>query len=254
MASRTAFTGPGHVLGGAPPGGTPPITGTAHLRAQGTSTAQPTPQRWTFHFPSISCPRLPPLSQQTYRDVQLGLFVATLGSIILASIPPLSFVGGLTMRSISCLSQLIFGYQQLPKETTLLGKASIVAQIACGVLGLAALAALSPALMIASLVMDVVYRAIEMKKSYDAKDWGTFAFHATFLVIDVLGIGALASGSWQLLLAASVCNLLAIAIFMTIQFVKWQRGEGAFVPYETLGIGLMSAMSSLTLPQIFTKK
>lgn len=142
---------------------------------------------------------------------QKALLGMTAVCAILASIPPLRLGASLAMRSVSLLS---VGISKTPEGQE--GPFVKAAKLATVALGIVALAASMPMLMIASLAADIGLQIIEGARAIYQGDFAKAAMHATILVIDTLALAGLIVGSWQLMIAAASVSAAAMLVLASV--------------------------------------
>lgn len=148
---------------------------------------------------------------ETQAKVQTGLLVMTVGCAALALVPPFRIVGSLVGRSLAFLSRSIqidseFSKQKLNNWK----KAFEVSKLGVIVLGIVAVAAVSPVLVLASLVADAGMQAIELVKALYKGDKTKALMHLGLLAIDTLVIIAIAAASWKLMVAAAAVSAFVL--------------------------------------------
>lgn len=159
----------------------------------------------------------PLIGVETQAKTQTGLLVMTVGCAVLALIPPFRVVGSLLGRSIAFLSRsLHFGCEASRQHLTNWEKALEVGKLAVIVLGFIAVAAVSPVLVIASLVADAGLQAIELVKALHKGDYKKAFIHLGLLATDTLVITAIAAASWKLMVAAAAVSAF---VLLTMAFM-----------------------------------
>jgi hypothetical protein len=158
---------------------------------------------------------------------QRMLLVTLVGCSILAMIPPIRIGAAIAMRSLVLISSLA-SFTSIDKKNPISAIAQNVARITIIVLGIAALATASPALLTASLVMDLAMQAFLCIKALYNREYTTAALHFGMVVIDTLAVAALVTGSWQLMVAAGATSIVAMAsITLAIGFYTKGKDLGS---------------------------
>ncbi|MDE3046211.1 MAG: hypothetical protein KGJ02_06165 [Verrucomicrobiota bacterium] len=169
-----------------------------------------------------------------------GMLVAALACGILAAVPPLRIAGMLAARSVAILSNLVnFGetYQQ-----GWLSRILNVARVGLVTLGLVAIVTATPVFLVASLGGDIGLQVIEMGRAIEQGNGLKFAIHFCVMLLDILALAAITTGSWQLMLAAACFGTLAMLTLMGIALNKGMGFEA--VCYLGLAaLGLVSAVN-----------
>jgi len=185
-------------------------------------------------------------------QVQKGLLVLTTATAIISIIPPLKLVGSLATRSIALLSSSV-NCIEAPHAKDRISSALKCAKVAIVAIGLIGIAASQPLLIIASLAADVGVNALETIKAIKNKQGHQAAIKFTTSIIDSLVLAAIATGSWQLMLAASSVSAIAMAGFAIKSFSSARTNTDVIEPlcYTILaGIGVASAISASKLSDI----
>lgn len=180
------------------------------------------------------------------RTIQRGLLGLSVACATLSLIPPLRFAGSLALRSVAFISSTTICSDRWAKDDGMSRFLKIV-KIATVGLGLAAVVAASPLLIVASLVADIGIQTFEMIKALYKGEWSKALAHASILVIDTLTLAAAVTGAWQLLVAASAVSaaaMLAIGVFVASHAKN--RGDGfEAASYMALAcLGVVSAISA----------
>jgi len=184
-------------------------------------------------------------------QVQKGLLVlATIAAATISLVPHLRGVGSLAARSIALVStslNCIDGTKQ--SETTGL-KCAKVGQTALGLIGVATSL---PCLISASLAAHAAYTTFEMSKDIRNGECNNAAIKFTAIVIDCLTLSAIATASWQLMLAAVVVNAIAMAGFAAYSFYSAKSGGDILeaLCYTILaGLSIATAVSVTKLADV----
>lgn len=159
----------------------------------------------------------------TRRQIKSGLLKIAAVFAVFSIIPPLRFACGLASRSIAVLATTVDCVKQ--DEKTWHARLTNFAKLSAVALGLAGLAACSPAVILASLVADLGVQIFEMGKAlYHGKKMKAL-IHFQFVVINTLLIGAIAASSWPLVIAAATTSAAALFILGAIMFYKAKETE-----------------------------
>lgn len=180
------------------------------------------------------------------RAVQKGLLVLSVATAVISLIPPVRLAGALATRSIALLSSTLDGAKQATRKDHWSNKAASCAKVAIVALGLAGLAAASPALLIASLASDVGLQAIEMVRSAWKGDGDKALAHFAILVVDSLVLGAVVAGSWQLMVAAAAVNAFVMIGFFSAATRNWDKSKKWTDCIEPLCYASMSILGIAT--------
>ncbi len=165
-------------------------------------------------FPTLSCelPKVPPsciLAPETHILVQRVLLFAGLICSVVSMVPGGAIAASLASRGICLLASGIKGTQQW-NDRDLWGKIALVTQVAGLVIGIAAIIALSPLLLIVAGAADAAFRMHEIYHEAKRGNLAGVAFNVAILAADVLLIAAVAKGSFELLIASSVISFVCI--------------------------------------------
>ncbi|MDE3046657.1 MAG: hypothetical protein KGJ02_08480 [Verrucomicrobiota bacterium] len=181
-----------------------------------------------------SLPPSPPLVSSG--AMRKGLLVAALACGILAMVPPLRMAGVLAARSISVLTRMVNFGQKYPHESAM-GRLLSIAKVAFVALGLAAIAASLPLLLVGSLGGDAVVRVVEMVRAIREGNQMRTLIQSCVLVIDVLALSAILLGSWQLMVIAACACVITMLIISAIAYKKGYSFEAiCYLGLAALGI------------------
>lgn len=169
--------------------------------------------------------------------IQKILLAMTAISGILSLIPPMRLGASLAMRSISLLS---VAASKTPEGKE--GPIIKAARAGAVVLGIVGLAAATPALMVASLAIDMALQIIEGARAAHQGDWVKLAVHATVLVIDTLALAGLIVGSWQLMVSAAAVSAAAF-LALSAGANATGNGDDMFAYLALMGVSLAAAIT-----------
>jgi hypothetical protein len=172
---------------------------------------------------------------------QRVLFVASVACGIIAAIPPLRLVGSLMMRSVALISSSL-GYAQCGPEESRLTK---IAKIAIVALGLIALMASTPILLIVSLAADIGLQAIELVKAAMNKEMFKVFAHVSVIVINTLVLAAIATGLWEVMVVATAVGALAMLLFALKAAVEAEGLKGLPGKLASVDVMCYFALSAL---------
>lgn len=185
---------------------------------------------------------------------QRSLLVAATVCSILSIIPPLRLAGSLALRSVALLSSSTTAVTRWSEESVL-GKLAKVAKVAGVALGLVALAAALPALMVASIGVDLAVQVVEAAKAAHQGKGAQAFMHLGFAIVDTLALAGIVAGSWQLMVAAISVNIAIMAGAIVITAVDIKKGEEVIdvICYAALGItGMVGAITSARIVHVKT--
>lgn len=185
-------------------------------------------------------------SNRSHRAL-LGVSVA-LGALSL--IPPLRFVGALALRSVSFLSASASCSNRWGTDN-LAGRAVKCIRIAAVGVGLVGVAASSPATIIASLATEIALQIFDAAKAFYRGDWPKGLAHCSFVVINTLALAAVATGGWQLAVAAASISAAAmVAIGMATAMTARSDGDvfesGCYFALAALGVASAISAAQIT--------
>jgi hypothetical protein len=188
--------------------------------------------------------------------VLLGLTVAC---GIIALVPPLRIAGALALRSVSLLSSLVACTEEDQSFSACAMRSTRIGIVS---LGIAALVLAAPLFLKISLVADAVLQGAEAVKAFQAGDSSKAILHLGIMLIDLLTVGAIVAGSWQLMVvAASVGIVLMIyMIFLSIyradECVSYEKRTyfDAWCYFALAVLGVAGACSVARLPKMFPNK
>jgi len=128
-----------------------------------------------------------------------------------------------------------------PEKQHWTDRAMDLSRVAIVALGIAGVAAASPALIIASLAADIAYQIIEAGKANNEMNVGKFLMHCSFVVIDTLALAAFVAGSWQVMVTAAAVSAVVLIGFALSQMNPDMTGN------DICRLWLYTALSLVTL-------
>lgn len=158
---------------------------------------------------------------KAHQIAQRSLLMAAVACSILSIIPPLRFAGSLALRGVALLSSSASLTSQW-SEQDLLGKLTKVAKVAGVALGLVGLAIALPALMVASIGVDLGVQVFEASKAIHEGNYGQAVIHLGLMIVDTLLLAGIVAGSWELIVASISVNiaLMTSAVIITLSNMK----------------------------------
>lgn len=169
--------------------------------------------------------------------LQKALLGMTAICAILSAIPPFRLGASLAMRSASFLS---VGISKTPEGKE--GPFIKAAKLGVVTLGIVALAAAMPMLMVASVAADMGLQILEGAKAIYQGDFAKAALHATILVIDTLALAGLIVGSWQLMVSAAAVSAAAMLALAAAANASG-HGDEMFSYLALMGANIATAMT-----------
>lgn len=205
-------------------------------------------KQFSEQHPQVKLPRA--------KHMQKGLLIATTACAILSLIPPLRLAGALALRGVALLASGVNVMDDWKREGAL-GRLMKIAKVAVVILGLVALAAASPVLVIASLVVDLALQIFEFGKAIYERDVIRALSHLAFIVIDTLALAGIIAGSWELMVAAIAVQSAAMLAFAGLSFLFAYLNQDASQFIDTLcfialaGTGIAGAVriAEISKPQ-----
>lgn len=176
-------------------------------------------------------------------DIQSGLMVITVAAAVLSLIPPCRFVGVVLLRSVAVVSALDLCQDEWKKTGSDWKKKAIMcAKIAATGLGIAAVVASSPVLLIAAIATDIAVQIFEMMKTSSiAKK----LLHFAILAVNITVLTGVILCSWQILLVASVVTfvaMLCLGIYIAYNAKTWKDAVNVACYIALAGTGIASAV------------
>jgi hypothetical protein len=176
-------------------------------------------------------------------DIQSGLMVVTVAAAVLSLIPPCRFVGATIMRSVAVVSSLDICQDNWRKPgADWKIKAIMCAKVAATGLGVAAIVASSPVLLIAALATDIAVQIFEMIK---ASSVAKKLLHLGFLAVNITVLTGIILVSWELLLAASIAStvaMLCLGIYIAVKAETWKDVVNMACYFALCGVGIASGV------------
>lgn len=153
--------------------------------------------------------------------IQKTFLAMTAVCSVLSCFRPLRVGTSIGMRSISLLSVGI-SKPASGKERRVLKMAKL-ANIA---LGIAAIAASKPLLMVASVAGDLALQIIEGLQALRKREFDKAFMHVGFIVIDSLTLAGIVLGSWKLMVGAAAVSVFAMAAMAAQANVNGHGDDG----------------------------
>lgn len=146
--------------------------------------------------------------------VQKMVLIGSALTAILSLVPSLRLTSSLILRTFSFISAGSVFANDFKTDTTwnLAIKASKIAGIT---LGIAAIVASAPLLLIPALSIDILFQASQLISSMGEKDpsFAKILGNLSILVVDTLFLAGIAVGSWGLMTAAASVSIIAMIAF-----------------------------------------
>lgn len=202
--------------------------------------------------------------QNALNYAQRPLLVAATACTALNFIPPLRLGASIALRSIALISSSLTAGSRWSEES-FLGKLSKIGKVAGVAIGLVALTLAMPALMAASLGVDMGVQLFEAGRAIKDGKAGQAFLHLGIAIVDALALAGIVAGSWKLMVAATSINITMMAGAASICFYNGfdrlfndqENIAGAFIDamcYVTLmSLGISSAVKQIS-PETFTEQ
>jgi hypothetical protein len=121
-------------------------------------------------------------------------------------------------------------------------------------LGLIAVAIAAPVMIIASLAVDTALHVLDAVKAFSQRDLEKGFSHLGICAINILTLGAVAAGSWQVMVAASVTSALfltAIGLKTACEVEDKKRSVWDMIDsMSMLGLALTSLVGGINAAQL----
>ncbi len=184
------------------------------------------------------------------------LLAASVPCAIIAVIPPLRLAGSLALRSVALIASAVNSVDALKKEGVLSGLLA-AGKITVVILGIAGVAAAAPLLIVASLAADIAFQNLELFRAIIQKDGLRALCAAGTIVVDILALASIATGSWQLMVAAasvSAAGMAALGIYIGIEAIAYRDWDKlidviCYTAFASIGI-----ISAITISEIVQRK
>lgn len=144
-----------------------------------------------------------------YRTLQTGLLIVTLALTAISLVPSLSAGASISLKSLVLIASgaaLLKNWSRGDKVQLL----SRCSQIVSLLLGICSIALKMPRLYTAALSINVAAALVDSAHGIYEGDKIKSAFHLTMLLVSILALSAMCTGSWRALVAASVIGGSAI--------------------------------------------
>jgi hypothetical protein len=178
--------------------------------------------------------------------MQKSLLVLTVACAALSLIPPLRVAGSLALRGVALLSSILNSKYNW-EQSDLISRITGCFKIALVSLGIVALAAASPILLVATLAADIGVQSIEMMRCLQKGEYSKALTYFGVIVIDTLALGSIVTGSWQVMAVAvsvSATAMLALA-FGTWFNAKEDSDKIDIVCYIALHIIVLASFATI---------
>ena len=178
-----------------------------------------------------------------------ALQIATVACAIISVVPALRLAGSLALRAVAFLSTLLSSTEKLNND--LMGTVMKCLKLAIIAFGLVAIAAASPALIVAALAVDISLHIFDASKAFYNGNIEKGLIHLGIGVINTFALAAVAAGSWQVMVTAAALSSVfmgLMAIKTTLEIADGKRSAWDFIDVlchlALMGTGAVAAIKT----------